>query len=141
MLNSDSMPVAANPMTTVTAPTTMRKGAGLRVTNLPSSSAARSTPGSACATGRGGPSEPRDSRRLSMMARPAGISVIITRKLIPTPMPAIIPKSPTIPIGENKLARRLTIVVTAASATGTDTFRSPVRTAAATESPAFRRSR
>ena len=76
-----------------------------------------------------------------MMVRPAGMSVSITIRLMPTPIPAITPKSPTISSGENRLTRRLTIVVTPASRSGTVTLRSPISTAAATGSPAARCSR
>ena len=98
-------------------------------------------PGSAFDIGRGGANVPRASRRRSMIVRPAGISVSMTIRLMPTPRPAMIPKSPTISIRENRLASRLTIVVAAASSSGMVAFRSPMRTALITGSPATRCSR
>ena len=53
----------------------------------------------------------------------------------------MIPKSPTIPIGENRLAKRLAIVVTAVSDRGTVTFARPLRTASTTGLPSVRCSR
>ena len=76
-----------------------------------------------------------------MIVRPAGTSVSITIRLSPTPSPAMTPKSPTMSIGENRLARKLTIVVAAARTSGTVTFRIPMRTAVITGSPASRCSR
>ena len=93
-------------------------------------------PGNAFEIGRAGARVPRDSRRRSMIVRPAGISASITIRLIPTPKPATMPKSPITPIGENRVANRLTIVVTAASVSGIVTLRSPFRTANTTGSPA-----
>ena len=98
-------------------------------------------PGSAAETGRGGASFPRDSRRRSMTVRAAGSSVSMTIRLNPTPSAATMPKSLTTEIGENRFARRLTIVVTAASTSGIVTFRNPVLTASTTEVPAVRCSR
>ena len=76
-----------------------------------------------------------------MIVRPAGTSVSITIRLNPTPSPATMPKSPITSIGENRVARKLAIVVTAASVSGTATLRSPVRTAWITGSPSTRCSR
>ena len=73
-----------------------------------------------------------------MIVRQAGTSVSITIRLIPTPSPAMMPKSPIMLMGEKRLANRLTIVVTAASNSGMVTFWNPMRTAASTGSPAFR---
>ena len=76
-----------------------------------------------------------------MIIRPAGSSVSITIRLSPTPNPATMPKSPITEIGENRLANRLTIVVTAASVSGMVTCCSPIRTAVTTGPPAARCSR
>ena len=72
-----------------------------------------------------------------MIVRPAGISVSMTIRLNPTPSPATIPKSLITPIGENRVAKKLTIVVTAASVNGIVTCRSPVRTACTTGKPSI----
>ena len=53
----------------------------------------------------------------------------------------MMPKSAIVDIGENRLARKLAIVVTAASTSGTATFRSPVRIACSTGRPSVRCSR
>ena len=98
-------------------------------------------PGSALAIGRTGGSVPRASRRRSMIVRTAGMSVSITIRLRPTPIPATTPKSPIAPMGEIRFVRKLTIVVAAASVRGMTTLRSPTRTALATGSPAIRCSR
>ena len=111
------------------------------MTHLPSSSATRGMPGRAFEIGRAGPSLPRDSRHRSIINRPAGISVSITIRLIPTPSPATMPKSPITPIGEKRVANRLTIVVTAARVNGTVTCCNPFRTASATGWPSTRCSR
>ena len=98
-------------------------------------------PGSAPETGRGSFNLPRASRRRSMIVRPAGISDSITIRLKATPSAATTPKSPITPIGENRIDRKLAMVVTAASTIGTPTLCSPVRTASSTGSPSSRRSR
>ena len=121
--------------------TATKYGTGMRVTDRPSTSASPPMPGSAVATRRGCVRVPRASRRRSMITRPAGISVSITIRLMPTPSPATMPKSPTTPIGENRFASRLAMVVTAASTSGTVTLRRPMRTAASTASPSLRCSR
>ncbi len=141
ILNSDFSPVAANPSPIVTAITKTRYGTGHRVTLFPSTSANGAMPGRALEIGRGGVNLPRDSRCWSIIDLPAGINVSITIRLIPTPSPATIPKSPITPIGENKVANRLTIVVMAASVSGIVTFLSPFRTASKTCDPSSRCSR
>ena len=117
-LNSDFSPVAANPSPVVAAITARRNGTGHRVTLLPSSSAIGAIPGNAFEIGLGGVNLSRASRRRSIIARPAGINVSITIRLKPTPSPATMPKSPITPIGENRVAKKLTIVVTAANVNG-----------------------
>ena len=111
------------------------------MTAVPSHSATRPTPGNAFEISRGVANVPRPSRCRSMIVRAAGSSVSITIRLIPTPSPATTPKSPIAPIGENRLASRLTTVVAAANPKGMVTFCSPVRTASITDSPATRCSR
>ena len=65
----------------------------------------------------------------------------MTIRLIPTPRAATMPKSPTTEMGENRFARRLTIVVTAARTSGIVTFPNPVLTASITDVPSVRCSR
>ena len=114
---------------------------GQRVTLLPRNSAMGLMPGNALETDLGSPSVPRASRRRSIIVRPAGINVSITNKLSPTPNPATIPKSPMTPMGENRVAKKLTMVVTAAKSSGMVTRRSPRRIAGATAKPSRRSSR
>ena len=90
---------------------------------------------------RGGDNLLRASRRRSIIMRLAGTRDSMTTRLIPTPRPAIMPKSATIPIGENRFASRLTMVVPLASAKGIVTWRNPARAAPSTPSPARRCSR
>ena len=130
--NSVTMLVEATPNSRVATPMTSRNGVGLRASIPPSASIAGPTPGMAPEIGRAGGSEPRPARQRSSSARDDESSVSMTTRPAPTPMPATTPKSPLAEIGEVRLVRKETMVVTAASERGMITDRSPRRAAAST---------
>ena len=134
-------PVAAIPSKRVMIAIATRKGAGLRASRPPRASTAAPTPGMAPAMGRAGDSEPRDSRQRSSSARDAASSVSITIRPAATPTPATTPKSPLAGIGEDRLVRKDTMVVMAASERGMMTARNPRRAALLTFRPSLRCSR
>ena len=136
-----SMPVEAKPSSTVTTPITTRKGAGRRASWPPSASTAGPTPGMAPETGFASGSRPRASRRPSISARAEASSDSITTRPAMTPTPATTPKSPLAGIGELRLVRKETTVVTAASESGMITARSPRRAATRAPCPSPRCSR
>ena len=137
LLNSVSMFRDATPSRIVTTATASRKGAGRRANWPPRASTAGPTPGIAPDTGRGKARGPRRSRQRSSRALEDANSVNITVRPKATPTPATTPKSTLAGMGDVRLVRNETMVVTAARVSGISTERRPRRTATRTSWPSI----